>query len=483
MLKGFKKIGRTDSHTIFQHQDGHLLHVSDKKIDKSQKNEMKRIPMKKAKGYYEGGDVEPDESVAGQMQQAQVQQPFQMTPMQPQAQQAPQGPVDISNEGVPVPPREQPRPVDQFANLPGYKERSQAIRAEQALGDDLGQVQAQVLNKGARDMERLYHHTEQRVQQTGKMLDAMVQDAKAQHINPNHYLDNMSSGKKVTTAISLLLGGMAGGENPAMKFLNDQIERDLKAQQANAHNKQNLLSALQHQLGSEVAAANMFRLFRADMMTNEMGKLAATAKSPQAKINALNATSELMQKYAPLKKQADMMLALKDMKKNGGIEDPSQFIPHVIPKERQKAAYEEVELVHGYKNAVGTIRKIFDGLSDVGMGAKIPLTEKNKRLQAANAQITSAIRQSMKGQGALSDQEMKMSVEPLLVGALDSDARRAVAMEGLENILRNKVAGNTPVLRAYNMDMDLGAQNQGRIVYDQNGVPYRQQGNNMVRVK
>lgn len=316
MLKGFKKIGQSDSHTIFQHEDGHILHVANSAVDKSKRNEMKRIPIKSQSeariGYADGGTVLDEMTPEGANFPAYdgPEMPLDPNLSTPLPQQS-------VNQRVNAPPQ-QPMQQDQFSNIPGYNEEKQAANYQQQLDSANAESQSKMFQQERNAQQHLYDTYQKKMQETGTALDQMMADAKAQHIEPNHYLDSMSSGKKVTTAIGLLLGGMgAGADNPALAFLNKQIDRDLEAQKANASNKHNLYTALQQQYGHDVAASNMFRLFRADMMANEMGKLAATAKNPQAKINALNASSALMQKYLPLKRQTDMMLTLSDIQKQG----------------------------------------------------------------------------------------------------------------------------------------------------------------------
>lgn len=44
-LKKFKKVGATSSHTIFEHPEGHVIHVAHKPLDKSTRQEMRGLPM------------------------------------------------------------------------------------------------------------------------------------------------------------------------------------------------------------------------------------------------------------------------------------------------------------------------------------------------------------------------------------------------------------------------------------------------------
>lgn len=63
-------------------------------------------------------------------------------------------------------------------------------------------------------------------------------------INRDRVFENMSTGKRIRTIIGMLLGGMSAGilktENPVIKLLNDEIERDVNMQQKSREEKVNL---------------------------------------------------------------------------------------------------------------------------------------------------------------------------------------------------------------------------------------------------
>lgn len=63
-------------------------------------------------------------------------------------------------------------------------------------------------------------------------------------INRDRVFDNMSTSKKIRTIIGMLLGGMSAGilrtENPVIKMLNDEIEKDVQLQQRAREEKINL---------------------------------------------------------------------------------------------------------------------------------------------------------------------------------------------------------------------------------------------------
>jgi hypothetical protein len=72
-------------------------------------------------------------------------------------------------------------------------------------------------------------------------------------INENHYMENQGAGQKVANALGLILGGfkqgLVGGSNPAMDFINSQIDRDINAQKARADQQNTIYGAYKNLYG------------------------------------------------------------------------------------------------------------------------------------------------------------------------------------------------------------------------------------------
>jgi hypothetical protein len=83
------------------------------------------------------------------------------------------------------------------------------------------------------------------MQQSGQERQAMIQDIQSGQIDPDHYINSMSTGKKLMTGIGLMLGGMgsgAGRPDLAFEALQNNINRDIQAQKDNLGSEQSLLS-------------------------------------------------------------------------------------------------------------------------------------------------------------------------------------------------------------------------------------------------
>ena len=76
-------------------------------------------------------------------------------------------------------------------------------------------------------------------------------------IKPNRIYQNMDTGQKIGNAIALVLGGIAsanGQGNPALKALNDAVDKDIDAQKNDQSQSQNLWKVHNDSLHSNIAA-------------------------------------------------------------------------------------------------------------------------------------------------------------------------------------------------------------------------------------
>lgn len=173
----------------------------------------------------------------------------------------------------------------------------------QAEGD-LGHKEAAIAQHNAAQQQQALDHFNESSQQINGEISNIIQDVKAGHIDPNRYLNSRSTGDKIASAIGLILGGIGSGvthtENPAMKFINDQIDRDVNAQKANMDKQFNLVAAYNKQFGNLKDATDMARVSTAAITAANMEAAAANAKDPLAKARLLSAVGEMKARYAPL---------------------------------------------------------------------------------------------------------------------------------------------------------------------------------------
>ena len=222
------------------------------------------------------------------------------TPQQPtQPPTPPQAMSAMAPNGQVVAPA--PAPVNVPNVAPGAPNVTQggefipantAKNAQQVIGE-----QGQIAAEG--EKAKQYYSTEQakQDQMAANQYINNVNDMK-QHvqdfdtalqnidISPKHYSENMSAPRKVAAAIGLFLGGfkqgLVGGNNPAMDFMNQQIDRDIAAQKQKAENVKTIFGAYKQLYGDENVATNLTRATMNNMLTRQAEATAAQLGSAQA---------------------------------------------------------------------------------------------------------------------------------------------------------------------------------------------------------
>lgn len=193
-----------------------------------------------------------------------------------------------------------------------YKEGEAGIQARAKAEQSAAQARA--------DLE-LQHQTALQDAQTAwngrttamlKDQDAVLADIKAGHINPSHYQQSMGTGQKIATAIGLLLGGVASGHtgnNPALEFMNKQIDRDIDAQKADLNNKHTLFQAYNQQYHNATVAEELTRATLKNVYASQIDEAGAKAQIPMAKANAQIASTAFKQQILPSILKAQLLHA------------------------------------------------------------------------------------------------------------------------------------------------------------------------------
>lgn len=184
--------------------------------------------------------------------------------------------------------------------MQGYGE---AVNKEARATDVASDAMAQDTMAHADAIQKVQGSYQQAHNDITQRRQDLISDLQAGHINPNHYMENLGSGQKVATAIGLVLGGFGAGlthqTNPALDFLNKQIDRDVEAQKLNLGKQENLLSANFRESGDLNDATAMTRVNLADIYSSQLQAKAMQLKSQTAMPLAQQAISQLQMKVAP----------------------------------------------------------------------------------------------------------------------------------------------------------------------------------------
>lgn len=200
----------------------------------------------------------------------------------------------------------------------GFEEKLKGIQGEAQQQGDLATQQAGTYQKEAQQQQQSWDALQQQHQKINGLIDSTIQDYKDGHIDPQHFVDNMSTGKKITTAIGLILGGAQAGD-----FLQKQIDRDIDAQKFNIDKKHNLLGVLSKHLGDVNDAAIVSKNILAGVTADNLATQASKMQPGILQQQALQKAAELKMAYAP---QLQQMTLKRAAAAAGAHDDPAKMI-------------------------------------------------------------------------------------------------------------------------------------------------------------
>lgn len=252
-------------------------------------------------------------------------------------------PTDKNAQGVPV-----GNDFDQAARqVPGYSEQEQAAYKKEQADTAYGHAVAAAHKADLKANQDAIFDLQHRESNLNTDIGLMMQDIKNSHIKPNQYMESMSTGSKIGTAIGLLLGGVSsaqtGQANPAATWLNSQIDRDLKSQQDNLSSKHNLLSSLHRQYGDMMVASNVYKGLRAQTLADQIGMAQGQYAGPAAEANRLQAVGAFKQKAADYMRTAALFQMQNEIQSSPAGPDMDQRAQNYLRVARQldpKAASE-----------------------------------------------------------------------------------------------------------------------------------------------
>lgn len=205
-------------------------------------------------------------------------------------------------------------------------------------------------------------------------LDNFLKDHNNGHINPNQFMENKSVPQKIATAIGIMLSSIGSGmlhqENPVLKWLNAQTERDIEAQ------KDNINSAYSHykeQMGDSHQAELMMRAISNQNIANQIDINAAKFKSPVQIQNAKILSNQfsgqanaMLGQIAGQRAKQDQLNTLTGASQSGQL-SPAEIVEHRhrlgdIDDKQYAAANKEL----GQLQSVNAVKKAYlDSFNDL----------------------------------------------------------------------------------------------------------------------
>lgn len=219
---------------------------------------------------------------------------------------------DEMNQRVsPSPLSGQPSMVDTFQK--GVTEEMGGLRKEaQALGQQ-GKAEADIYKQGIQEQQNIQNNYQTKYGALEQKMTGIQNDISNFHIDPNKYVNSMSTGSKIGTIIGLLVGGLGGPENAADKYFDDQINRDIDSQKAELGKKSNLLSNVMQEFGNLNQATTMLKAIHTEILSSKLQVVASQTKDPIAQAKLMQASGQLKQKIPGLLND----IAMKQMLREG----------------------------------------------------------------------------------------------------------------------------------------------------------------------
>lgn len=450
--------------------------------------------MKKAFGYADGGVIDYDKL---EKEQAEENKPYLIggdEPVAPAPSESPQQPPQsavVSGQASPIPasPPVQVQPADQSASpvsqtpgaqssdapsqsapqaqpeqvpapdtLGGYANQAQGLQKQAVAEGAQGQQQEQALKTQASAVQNMMDQYQDHYNHIDQERQAFQDDIINKHIDPNHYVGSMDFGNKIQTAIGLALGGLGGSgrDNPALDFLNKQIDRDIDAQKAELGKRETLLSANMKQFGNLRDATDMTRLMQSDIIQTQLKQAEAKAMDPISKARAQQQIGALQQQVGPIAQQLATRRMLMSPQAAGSISNmnPSSLVPAIVPKEHQEAVYKELERAQNTRQVAKTALANFDkvaaqmksagGLGRIGTAAYSPA-----EATALEAELGTTVGDQ---EGTVRETAMHNVKNAYLPRANDTDTRLATRRQELANYMTLK--SNAPRAQSFGIDLD-----------------------------
>lgn len=358
----------------------------------------------------------------------------------------------------PQAPQAQQDPYGTEAYLNAYTQglggQKEGINQQAATEGAIGQQQSEALNKqilAQQETMKSYQDNWKALEQERKSFMADYQN---KHIDPNRMLNSMGTSQRIMTGIGLILGGMGGGmlhmENPAMKFLNQQIENDINAQKAELGKSETLLGANMKQFGNLKDATDMTRVMQSDIVSNQLKEAAAKSADPLAKARALEAAGKLDMQAAPILSQIAMRKGLMSGLQNGAL-DPSQIIRMIVPEGQQSKAYEELKdaqaLAHGKENVISAFDQI-NKINTLSNRVTSPI-QSSKQIDAIMNPVLAELAKDLAGKFTEYDFKIMRDSFP---SAGDNEETVAIKKNRLVNLINQK--NNFPMLQSYGINVN-----------------------------
>lgn len=343
----------------------------------------------------------------------------------------------------------------------GMSEQRAGILALAEADQMKAQKEAAIAGQQAQKQQNQVNTFNQNVSDLNGERQAFIDDYKNSHVDPNRFMNSKNVGQRVGTVIGLILGGMSagitGGENPALKFLNQQIDRDIESQRAEMHKNENLLAANYRQFGNMRDAADMTRVMQNDIFNAKLQQAAAQSNDPRSKANALAAVGQLDTQSASILSQMAMRRTLLGGMQKGDVA-PERIIQMLVPEHEKEHALKELTSAQNAVSAKDRILDAYDRLTQLNTVGNLANPMAHRQVKAITGAVIPGLSKETAGRFTEADAHYLENIFPKTGNTAETNAKNRIE---LVKLLNERL--HFPRLKYYGIDMS----NQGR--YDSRG--------------
>jgi hypothetical protein len=482
-LKDARKISGDKNSSTFMLKGGHQIRVAHAPLPALQRKQIEKLAVHMDVGGSAGGETTEESGDADHSGQVLTQGGYYITPEDkssgfipavtsavgkamdfvngtdsPEVVPAPDRTAaassDLPNMGQPVGQSANPSsqiPTSPAADVAGlYQQGKKGISEEADYEKNLAAANATNEQSDLDARQDLLQGVKTNAQQFQDEQRKFMDDYANNKIDPKHYIENMDSDKKAATAIGLFLGGWGSAftkqGNPALDFLNKQIDRDIEAQQSRIGQQKTLLEANQNLYHDSVLASNATRMQMNDIYAHKIQLEAAKLGTPLAQANKDKALAKFGLENAQLLQQnATRAAVMHSLVQGGQGIDPIDLgnIGLMKPEEAQK----EKSSIDAQKTAIQATKSLFTELNKEQTAGNLANPQSYARVNAIKAELVNAVMNASASK-RLTHESIAAEIDPLLTKTIHSPETAQTQMNGLLDII-GRHADPTPVTSKY----------------------------------
>jgi hypothetical protein len=171
----------------------------------------------------------------------------------------------------------------------GISEQQAAIEQQAAARSEQAAQQKAIYERGLADQKAIADAADQERAAIQKRMSSTRDAIVAGDVKPDHYWQEKGTFGRVSSAIAIALSGigqgLAGGENLALKTINQAIDRDIDAQKTNLQKNMQLYGQDQGDLQANVALENHLRGRALASVEAQVQMATAQSKTKEEKAN------------------------------------------------------------------------------------------------------------------------------------------------------------------------------------------------------